>query len=295
MTVQRILVPVDLSEQSDAALAYAVSLGQVWKAEIHVLNVYHLPAYAFPDGAFLPGPEAVADILDAAQKKVKKNIAAHADSGLTFKSHMVEGSVHEEIAKQAKDIGANLVVMGTHGRTGVSHFVLGSVAERVIRTAECAVMTVRGTESSATPKKILVGYDFSDPADRALAWARSFAETLGASVEVAHVFVDPWEEYRRAGSSVADSAETKYQAYREGLESLLAKAVSKAFGDRAPEVVRSVVTGSGSETLLEHADKKGVDLVCVGTSGKDAVERVLLGSTAQRLVQHSKVPVLTVH
>ena len=52
------------------------------------------------------------------------------------------------IVEYARENGMNLIVMGTHGRGGVAHLLLGSVAERVVRTADCPVLTVRGTAAA---------------------------------------------------------------------------------------------------------------------------------------------------
>jgi nucleotide-binding universal stress UspA family protein len=59
---------------------------------------------------------------------------------------LVQGKADQEIVAQAKQTGADLIVMGTHGRRGFSHAFMGSVAERVVRTASCPVLTVRTPE-----------------------------------------------------------------------------------------------------------------------------------------------------
>jgi nucleotide-binding universal stress UspA family protein len=53
------------------------------------------------------------------------------------------GDARDVINQTAKELGADLIVMGTHGRRGLSRALLGSVAENVVRTAPCAVLTVR--------------------------------------------------------------------------------------------------------------------------------------------------------
>ena len=58
------------------------------------------------------------------------------------------GSPAKAIVDYARDNGINLIVMGTHGRGGFAHLLLGSVAEQVVRTAECPVLTVRGTAAA---------------------------------------------------------------------------------------------------------------------------------------------------
>jgi nucleotide-binding universal stress UspA family protein len=56
---------------------------------------------------------------------------------------LAQGAAAHEIVEQAREVGADLIVMGTHGRRGVNHLMAGSVAERVVRMAACPVLTVR--------------------------------------------------------------------------------------------------------------------------------------------------------
>jgi nucleotide-binding universal stress UspA family protein len=58
------------------------------------------------------------------------------------------GSPARAIVDYARDNTMNLIVMGTHGRGGVAHLLLGSATDRVVRTAECPVLTVRGTAAA---------------------------------------------------------------------------------------------------------------------------------------------------
>jgi len=58
------------------------------------------------------------------------------------------GSPARAIVNYARDNAMNLIVMGTHGRNGLAHLLLGSVTEQVVRSAECPVLTVRGTAAA---------------------------------------------------------------------------------------------------------------------------------------------------
>jgi nucleotide-binding universal stress UspA family protein len=65
--------------------------------------------------------------------------------GLAWEKQTREGYTAQTIADVAKEIKADLVVMGTHGRTGLTHMLLGSVAEQVVHNAECSVLTLRSS------------------------------------------------------------------------------------------------------------------------------------------------------
>ncbi|MBU0551966.1 universal stress protein [Myxococcota bacterium] len=127
-----ILVPLDFSEESLAALGQATEMiaeGGALHA-LHVLNHLHAEAPPGVDEA-----KRVAQLED----KLKRRTAAF--KGLIC--HVRVGAPGPEIAKLAEAIGADLVVMPTHSRTGLASLGLGSVAEQVVRLAPCSVLIIR--------------------------------------------------------------------------------------------------------------------------------------------------------
>lgn len=144
--IQRILAPIDFSDCSDKALAYAAELADRLKAALTVVYVVPDLSVALPD-AMMPVPVAAPDmdeILATARESVAKVIADKNLARLNATSDVRVGSAAEEIAAAAAAAKADLVVIGTHGRGGLAHLLLGSVAEKVVRTAPCPVLTVRG-------------------------------------------------------------------------------------------------------------------------------------------------------
>jgi universal stress protein A len=146
----KILVPVDFSEHSAEALRTAVALGQSYGSTLTLVHVYDPAAYAVPQEFALFTPMQVErltrefeDQLTATKDEALKLGAAHVETRL------LTGTPAFRIADFAKDAGIDLIVMGTHGRTGARHLFLGSVAERVVRTAPCAVMTVKAASTKA--------------------------------------------------------------------------------------------------------------------------------------------------
>lgn len=129
-TVQSILVPLDGSPPSIAALAHALALASDYDARIDVLHV--LP----PSQPLGPAAQLDADrAVDAAVESARAAIGAR----LTRRT--ISGDPLRAIVEAAH--GFDLIVMGTHGWSGRLHALLGSVAEGVIRNAPCPVLTVR--------------------------------------------------------------------------------------------------------------------------------------------------------
>jgi nucleotide-binding universal stress UspA family protein len=79
--------------------------------------------------------------------------------------------------------------------------------------------------------------------------------------------------------------------YEEGTAAL--NELERLVGDRAP-VERVVVEGKPSATIVEHAAEDDCDLIVMGTHGRGGIDRLLLGSVAERVVRRSTVPVMTV-
>jgi nucleotide-binding universal stress UspA family protein len=145
--IQKILVPVDFSESSRAALEYAAELARPFEATIDVVHVWQPPT--FISTASLPeAPTVDASLIELVRKNADEataRLAADAKKqGLPVREARAEPGVPARtIVEIAKADGYDLVVIGTHGRTGLSHAVMGSVAERVVRHAQCPVLTVR--------------------------------------------------------------------------------------------------------------------------------------------------------
>jgi universal stress protein A len=142
----RILVPLDFSKHSDAALDLALELAREQGAEVHLLHAYELPA-AVTMAYGIAIPQAVWDgVQEAAAGRLAEGLRKVEAAGLHGTTHLATAPAADAIATAAETHGIDLIVMGTRGLTGLKHVLLGSVAERTIRTAPCPVLTVKGAD-----------------------------------------------------------------------------------------------------------------------------------------------------
>lgn len=142
LPVRTILVPIDFSDPSRAALGKARELAEHWGAALRLLHAYSPPSGLPPGFAMDPDFEAkVAQAAEHALRDLARECGAASNVRVTVE--VARGGPVEAIVAQAR--GADLVVMGTHGRTGLAQARLGSVAERVVRTAPCPVLTVHSS------------------------------------------------------------------------------------------------------------------------------------------------------
>ena len=145
MLYQHILVPIDGSETSMAAMREAIKLGKVLNSKITVVQVMALDPF-IADAYVKTGQTNdliertrtyLLDILEQAKQQFS-------NEGITVETKLLEGFVvHEEIIRAARDLNADLIVMGSHGRTGVRKLVLGSVAQKVLGESHIPVLIVR--------------------------------------------------------------------------------------------------------------------------------------------------------
>jgi nucleotide-binding universal stress UspA family protein len=141
LNVTKVLVPVDFSEHSERALAYAVDLAKSFRAAVHLVHVYPVTSYAAPP--LIPGPIVVGQFRDESQRVFDELMArVKRDYSSDLTGTLCEGVPHVEILRCASDVHADMIVIGTHGRTGLEHLLLGSVAERVVRGSSVPVLTV---------------------------------------------------------------------------------------------------------------------------------------------------------
>jgi nucleotide-binding universal stress UspA family protein len=144
-------------------------------------------------------------------------------------------------------------------------------------------------------KRILVATDFSDCAREAIDYALSFAERVGAEVDIVHVVERPM--YFEVG--VAHNLQLRHdvdQWLRE-LKQAAAKRLDALVSElrkRNPGARSWLREGMPVEEILNAARETTADLIVIGTHGRTGLPHVLLGSVAERVVRGAPCPVLTV-
>jgi nucleotide-binding universal stress UspA family protein len=137
MVVRNVVVPIDFSAVSEAALAYGRNFARAFGARLHVIHV--------AENDFLRPTAADPHVLSAALDRQVANKLTQDDRQSLNAVAVIRKSdaPADEIVQYAKGENADIIIMGTHGRRGIAHVLVGSVAEKVIRSAPCPVLTVR--------------------------------------------------------------------------------------------------------------------------------------------------------
>jgi nucleotide-binding universal stress UspA family protein len=298
--IARILAPIDFSEVSVPAFAYAAALARWFHAPITALHVIvNRPAVNIVPS---PYPTVFAPVaLEGIRADVMSHldgVIAQADARDVTIDTVVEEApdVPGEVLARAGALPADLIVMGTHGRGGFDHLVLGSVTEKVLRKAGCPVLTVPKKAHAAPAHaaiqfhRILCAVDFSSASVAALELAFSLAEEADARLTLLHVLELP--------HGLRDSPwDFDVDAARARVETDSARRLRELVPDEALAfctIETAVAEGRAASEILRAAAERESDLILMGVHGRGALDLTFFGSNTHAVIRQAQCPVLTV-
>lgn len=278
-----ILLPFDGSEQAAAVLHHAGEIAHVTDASIRVLYV----ADTRRDSVTVVEGKTEDVLVEYGKEIVAEAGKTLETLGVDYATDVVQGTPAETIAEYAETFGFDVVVLPTHGSPGLAKNLLGGVTEKVIRLSSVPVLTARmdPEETLEFPYEgLLLATDGSEAAEAAEAHAISLAADFDADLHVLTVV---------EGEPVPSEANIETEARQFAVEAIEA-VESKAAAAGVRNVRTHLERGDPAETIRELAEDVGVHAVVVGATGKSRVERILLGSVAEKTVRTVPVPVITV-
>jgi nucleotide-binding universal stress UspA family protein len=144
--IENILVAVDFSDSSKAALEYALSISDQFEATVTL--VHAIEPYLYQDDLALGTTLEEINARWSRKQKEKLEILCQSTVRNPILSTVlvVTGVAWTQIVETAKTRHADLIVIGTRGLTGLKHVLMGSTAERVVRHAHCPVLVVHAPE-----------------------------------------------------------------------------------------------------------------------------------------------------
>jgi nucleotide-binding universal stress UspA family protein len=287
-----ILAATDFSETAEAALDWAAELARLQGARLELLHAVTLPPAM--SGFVAPGPLFDEEVRAAALARLGETAVRLRQSGAEIATHLAIGTPSQAILHRAGELSAAAIVMGTRGLTGLLHLLLGSTTERVMHRAPCPVLSVHpGDRGRHRPiRSILVPTDFSQDAELAIEAAHRLLASLeqDARLVLLHAFNLPIEytAYGPIPTSVSYLKDRGLESERlleEMRERLLREGLTVETVSRE---------GDPAAVIAAEAEARGVDLIAMGTHGGSALRHLLIGSTAERVLQHASCPVMTI-
>ena len=284
LDINRVLFPTDGSACAENAWSYAAYIADQFDAQLHIIRVdERTPEWE--------------DVIEVKEADLLEELHAPIETDRVPPPQRQEHAVvHSDaahgIVAYVTEHDMDLVVLGTHGRRGVRRAMLGSVAENVVRHAPCPVLTVgRGPqmEPDKAFDRALVPVDFSDHQEQLLETVRDWALLFGTEVSLLHVVQleslpaeygieighsDPQEVIQRVQSALETDAAELHEA-----------------GVSADVEVRN---GFPVDEILEAVESREAGFLAIATHGRTGLQRMMMGSVAEKVIRRASCPVLTV-
>lgn len=290
MTLRRTLVATDLLPASDEAIHQAVAIAAAGHAGgaadklalVHVLPEARSVRPLFPQ---LNADDALAalEVQEWAREELERCLTRVGSPEVDV--FFDAGVPYVRIIERARALSAELIVVAGRPQ-GAS-----PTAEGVSRHATVPVLVARSSPSGP----VLAATDLSDPSMPAVAMAARHAAALGRELTTLHV-IDAERELAWA-HALKRLSESAAQSYAHRLGHVIDEAGKQLLGmlaTVAPGTRGEVLQGHAAEVICRRARELGASLVVVATHGRTGLDRALVGSVAERVVQGAPCSVLVV-
>ena len=303
LRIRKILVPIDFSKGSLAAVKMASLFSKRFGADLHLVHVFE-PDYSLSGLVAIPMILPELDVRRSVRRHLQAVARRYASELCPENVHAIKGQPFEEICRLARESSTDLIVASTRGNTGFKHLALGSTAERIVRYAPCPVLVLPTTAqrprtgsqdklngSALRLGKILVPIDFSNCSGKGLVYAKSLAKRFGSRLVLLHTVALQYyvtsDEYARYDLPLL--MQQTEDAAREQMRDLV-----RTENWDGIEVEAVVQIGHAGEQVCARAEELGADAIVTSTHGTTGLKHVLLGSTAEFIVRHARRPVFVV-
>ncbi|MDD5366393.1 MAG: universal stress protein [Gallionellaceae bacterium] len=264
---ERILLATDGSGYSDGAIAIADEMATKCDARLYIVSI------ALDN----PGTESLEPTLGAESERLAMGHVAAARErirhGDCITRVLRDADPARAITEAAEQLRADVIIMGRHGRRGLARWKLGHATEKVVGRAPCPVLVV--PESSRMwHRKVLLATDGSRYGDAAAVIAGNIAQLCQLPLAVISAILPSHSRERRQDAQTAlDRVLLAMTRLGVSVSSLLAE-------------------GRPEQAIVENAAKESADLIIMGSHGRNGLDRILMGSVSERVLNQSNCPVL---
>lgn len=274
LEVKTILIPVDFSETSKMALEHASNLCAKFGSTLHLLHVFTpMSSDVFP---MLDVASEMQKVKESAKEELSKMASSFKDRyGVNVHVEIRDGNPSREIVAAAKDLDVDMIVMGSHGASGLEEFFIGSNAYRVVTASTMPVLTVQKHADKFGYQNIALPIDSSKHTRDKVAEAAHLAKRFGATIHIGALITEEHED-------------------EKNVFNLKVKQIEEYLSDEGVAFKTSFNHGENiAEMTIKHAKEVNADLIVIMTE-QEAATGLFVGPYAQQIVNHSKIPVLSV-
>jgi nucleotide-binding universal stress UspA family protein len=302
----KILLPTDGSVYAQTAGELLKRLPLPTGIELTLMTVLSQERHVYPDEMLIT--DETHEMLHqwreaqqtAARQRLEREAEAFVNMGWSITTRVVEGHISQQILQAADELKIDLIAVGARGLSAIKRFLLGSVSEKIMRYAPCAVLIARTADEqqsaasdsqSNDTMRILVAYDTSLAAQAAIDMLAGWP--LPPDLQLHLLTVLTLITYYRM--DILQQLSTEWQEEKRAVEADLEHAANR-LRRLTPNVTTALLEGTDpSQIIIDAAADFNASLVMLGHTGKRGIERIVLGSVADRVVHHAPCSVLLVH
>jgi len=307
---KRILVPLDGSARAESAIPVAARIARAYGASITLLRIAETPVeygpYLAPPATY--AKESIDADLAEATGYLAKAAKAEELAGIKVESKSLFGAVAPTIIAAAQMYHTSLVVMCSHGYTGVKRWILGSVADHITRHITVPVLILREgapllAATSTQPLRALVALDGSPLSEAVfepvayLVAGLAHATSQQGELRLLRVVDLPFTSGKLKSQAYVDSKtrDEAVKAAQDYLDTLTTRLEVGGLADLDISVKTAVESDPDvAEAIIKQTGSGPVDLVAMATHGRGGMQHFVMGSVTERVLHHSKLPLLIV-
>lgn len=288
---ESVIVGIDFSDSSKAALREAARLAHWQQCRLHVAHVISLKK-DYQDTS--ETSTAISILRDRIEQKLKTLALEEIEFLGEIDYHILIGHPFRELCQLSLDLEANLLVLGSH-KTPDCHQVPGPIATKCVRKAPVAVLLVRATHDDPYDT-VLAAIDFSATSLKAAEMAAEIAFENHSHLRLVHVREPRLNLTPYSFFLPEDGPTTSEKREHEELE-LQLNQCKDALQSRFPDLsitTHYLQTHKVSDALISVILAHNVSLAVLGTRGRSGLRSLLIGTTAERLIINCPCSVLAI-
>ncbi len=274
LVIKRILIPFDFSETAALSLEHAVFMAKLMKADLYLLHI--VEATTFPSSiahAFSGFEKKVEEASNEKLSELAHNL--HSEHGIQVHIITEVGKIYKRIVHTARQAHIDLIVMGTHGSSG-SSYVIGSNTTRVVQESPCPVISVQTHAKKIGFTNIALPIDDSPESRQKVNHALEIARQYSSHITVIGLMRNGNDDYQR-----------KFKIKIEQVQEFLQ--------DHGVSASSTIIQGDDlAKMTLKAATDIDADLLIIMTEQEASITGLILGNYASKIVNGSKIPVMTV-
>lgn len=287
-----ILCGTDFSERSkqaaDVAAHFAARTGQ----PLHL-------AHAYDDRSERVAGETSGDAIARVEAALAREAERLRGFGADVRKHLRPGPPDEVLIDLATEQSAQLIVVAALGRRLEGRWQLGSHAERLAQRSHVPVFVVRASEPIVSwvcqqrPLRITLGLDLSHSAESALQWVSALRSIAPCEVTLLDLYWPP-QQFQRLGLGGVRDYSGPHPEVTQVLERELRARFERTLGAHPVRVRIEPTIGSIGDRIAALAEEDRADLIVVGTSERDALQRIVSGSVSNAVLHRARTSVVCV-